>query len=76
MIEGPDVQAGWLKTYIQNWQVITQDPWMLDVVSGRPIDWVETPKQNLVPKELKFNQETSLKVDDSGANQDTDRLPR
>ena len=57
------VQAGRLKTYIQNWQVITQDPWILDVVSGRSIDWVETPKQNLVPKELKFNQETSLKVD-------------
>ena len=43
--------------------MLTQDPWIQGVVEGKHVNWVSTPYQQKEPREFRFNQETSLAVD-------------
>ena len=62
-INPPVLHGGRMKHYLANWKVLTQDPWILDIVTERPIDWLETPTQTREPRELTFDKETSDLVD-------------
>ena len=33
-------RGGRLSAYIQNWRIVTHDPWILEVVEGKPISWL------------------------------------
>ena len=61
-IPSPDLHGGRLTQFEQNWRLITQDPWILQVVKGKPIDWLEIPKQNKEPPELNFSPEERSQV--------------
>ena len=62
-VSSPLLYGARMINYIQSSKVLTQDPWILGVVEGKPIDWVSNPYQHKEPRELRFNQETSLAVD-------------
>ena len=48
------VHAGRISQFIQNWMLITQDPWVLQAVQGFQLPLVENPVQNHVPQEMIF----------------------
>ena len=54
-IQDPVHPAGRIKAYIQNWKVLTQDPWVLEVVQGKKIEWLTTPHQMSAPSQLTFS---------------------
>ena len=41
--------AGRLKRFLPNWELVTQDPWVLQVIQGYHIDFLETPVQVCPP---------------------------
>lgn len=43
--------------------MLTKDPWILQVVQGKAVDWLETPYQVKKPQELHFSQEETQKMD-------------
>ncbi len=48
--------AGRLKHFQNNWQCITNDPWVLDAISGLRIDFLQRPWQTNRPAELTFSE--------------------
>ena len=48
------LHAGRIKGFIENWSLVTQDPWVLQVVQGFQLPLVDHPTQTLTPPELKF----------------------
>ena len=48
------VHAGRIKGFIENWSLLTQDAWVLQVVQGLQLPLVELPTQELPPQELRF----------------------
>ena len=48
------LHAGRIKGFIENWSLITQDPWILQVIQGFQLPLVDCPSQTLPPPELKF----------------------
>ena len=62
-IPPPEYHGGRVQYYLANWKVLTQDPWILEVVQGKPIDWLETPVQLKEPRPLTFSKEENLLVD-------------
>ena len=59
----PEHHGGRIQHYLKNWQVLTQDPWILEVVQGRKIEWVGTPVQMKEPKPLVFGETENQLVD-------------
>ncbi len=49
--------AGRLQHYLNNWECITQDSWVLDAVKGLWIDFRQQPWQITQPAELVFSKE-------------------
>ena len=45
---------------MNNWLKITQDPWILQTISGYRINFDEQPYQEHVPREIDFSQEELL----------------
>ena len=41
--------GGRLKLFLQNWQAIRRDPWILDTVQGIRLDFLTTPVQSYLP---------------------------
>ena len=62
-VVAPPKHGGRIQAYIQNWRILTQDQWILDVVQGKKINWVSVPFQTKEPKELRFSQEVSKALD-------------
>ena len=60
---GSSKSWGRIQCYIQNWRILTQDPWILDVVQGKAINWVSVPQQDKTPQPLNFNKLVSAKID-------------
>jgi hypothetical protein len=55
--------AGRLKHFLPNWESITQDPWILQVVKGYPIDFSETPVQVHPPKPMIVSVENQVLIE-------------
>ena len=56
--------AGWVFHLIKNWEIITQDPWVLNCVKGYTINLLSKPHQLAPPKELNFLKEETLNLSD------------
>ena len=48
--------TGKVKCFLKNWQAITSDQWVLSCVKGYEIDWVTSPSQTQMPRELVFSK--------------------
>ena len=55
--------AGRLKYFLQNWEKLTQDPQILQLVKGYQIPFHTYPLQQFPPHPLKLNKEEQLQVD-------------
>ena len=49
--------GGRVSLFLQNWNSITKDPWVLQCVKGIKLDFLATPFQNQIPNQAFFNQE-------------------
>ena len=54
--------AGHVAHFLQNWEVLTQDQWVLQTVGGYQLDLIRTPHQYQVPNQIKTTQENSSLV--------------
>ena len=45
----PQKVAGRLQFFAQNWQIITQDPWVLQIIQGYEIELLSHPWQTSLP---------------------------
>ena len=60
----PGEVGGRVSFCLNNWQVITQDPWVLSVVKeGYQIEWVSKPCQMVPPFQPTFSPEMNVLVD-------------
>ena len=46
-------KAGGLREYYNQWQALTSDPEILQMILGQPIEFARTPYQRVVPREKK-----------------------
>ena len=46
------VHAGRIRWFIQNWRLITQDQWVLEMVQGFRLPLLQTPVQSKPPPEI------------------------
>ena len=62
--QAPDSVGGRVSYSLDNWKVITQDPWVLSVVKeGYQIEWVSKPCQMVPPFQPTFSPEMNSLVD-------------
>ena len=54
--------AGRIKYFIKNWEELTTDSFILNVVMGCKIDLLHTPHQHYCPNETKFSEKEKLFV--------------
>ena len=54
--------AGRLQFFVENWQVVTNDPWVLSAISGYHIPFTIIPHQDLLPSH-KVSVEDKLLID-------------
>ena len=47
-------KAGGLREYYNQWQTLTSDPEILQMILGQPIEFTRTPYQRVVPREKKI----------------------
>ena len=48
--------AGKTANLVNSWTKVTQDRWSLETISGYKVEVAKTPKQQIVPKPLRFNK--------------------
>jgi len=48
-IPTPEVPSGRIAHYLLNWQKITSDPWILQVVKGYELELLQEPTQHNIP---------------------------
>ena len=53
----PEMVAGTTRHYLHNWEQITSDPFILQNAAGVKLSFDETPSQQAVPRQYKFNVE-------------------
>ena len=61
------VHAGRISQFIQNWALITQDPWVLQAIQGFQLPLVGNPNQVPVPQEIQFPLEQKKLVSEEVA---------
>ena len=62
--QAPDQVGGRVSWFVQNWEKIVQDPWVLSVVrTGYRIEWLSRPSQSAAPFQPTFSQDMNLLVD-------------
>ena len=54
--------AGRLPIFIENWSKLTQDPWVLQVVEGYLIEFLETPHQGRAPQEVQVSSDMQSQI--------------
>ena len=59
----PAALAGRLKLFLPNWQKITVDPAILDVVRGYKLEFLSPPIQEYIRNPLQFSHAESEKID-------------
>ena len=52
-----------MKHHVKNWEKNTNDPWVLQAITGYRIEFDEQPVQHHIPNEIPFNQEQWAIVD-------------
>lgn len=57
------VAAGRLRLFVKNWQIISQDPWVLQTVMGYQIPLISKPVQNQEPYPLVTKSDEMILVD-------------
>lgn len=55
--------GGRISHFLENWKLITKDPWIIQCVEGIQLDFTSTPYQPSLPNQPFFNQENQLLVD-------------
>ena len=56
-------QAGRLKDFVGNWQRLTSDAWILKMIQGIDIEFIDLPFQAPFPKRIDFNEEECAIID-------------
>ena len=54
--------AGRLPKFLENWQQLTLDPWVLQVVKGYHIEFTTTPQQHCVPPKIHTSEEKCSQI--------------
>ena len=54
--------GGRIKHFLKNWEILTQDPWVLETVSGYKLEFVQLPFQEKIPNAIKFSKEETVLV--------------
>ena len=54
--------AGRLPSFLGNWSKLTEDPWVLQVVGGYQIEFLETPHQSYAPQEVQVSLEMQSQI--------------
>ena len=54
--------GGKISRFLSNWENITSDPWILNIIRGYRIEFEQLPRQCNIPKELIFNDEETIHV--------------
>ena len=54
--------AGCVAHFIQNWEVLTEDHWVIQTVGGYQLDLTSTPHQLQVPPEVQTSEEKAALV--------------
>ena len=54
--------AGRLPIFIENWSKLTQDPWVLQVVGGYLIEFLETPHQGCAHQEVQVSSDMQSQI--------------
>ena len=50
-------EAGRLQFCSQNWRLITEDPWILQIVAGYQLELEATPHQRVAPRQVEVQGE-------------------
>lgn len=58
--DSPPFRAGNIANHIRNWEKLTSDKVILDLVRGVRLSFTEVPLQDRTPREYKFNREASV----------------
>ena len=58
-------QAGRIKLCYKNWQRLTPDAWILNVVKGYSLELTDTPTQDKLPRPIKFEKEEEQALQNS-----------
>jgi len=56
--------AGRLKYFSKNWEVLTGDQWILEIVKGIKLDFTETPSQKRIPKDIEMPESQKALVEE------------
>ena len=55
--------GGRVAYFLTNWEVLTQDQWVLQTVAGYHLELTEAPTQARVPQQMKHSQESKSQID-------------
>ena len=55
--------AGRVAYFLPNWEVLTQDQWVLQTVADYHLELTEAPTQARVPQQMKCSQESKSQID-------------
>ena len=61
-------KAGRVKHFVKNWQRLTNDPMILDIVNGYEIPFILPPRQSRLPNLCRLTKEVSDLVDQKVQN--------
>ena len=56
--------AGRITHFLSNWEVITQDTWVLQTIQGFGIEFLQELKQSHRPSQLTFTQKEELYMEE------------
>ena len=56
-------EGGKLRHYVENWELLTTDPWVLNTVSGSKIDFESSTEDVRRPNPIRFNRQEAIFVD-------------
>ena len=57
-------KIGWrVAHFLPNWEVLTQDQWVLQTVADYHLELTEAPTQAKVPQQMKCSQESKSQID-------------
>ena len=60
LVSNDTLQAGQLKFCIRQWQTITSDKVILDIVKGYKLDFITMPTQTFPPQQPKFENHEEM----------------
>ena len=60
LVSNDTVQAGQLKVSIRQWQTITSEKVILDIVKGYKLDFITMPAQAFLPQQPKFEKHEEM----------------